>query len=152
MNRDNTPVFQTKNSRVYHFNDFEKNIQKEKDELDKVDRSFLDNEGEIGNLPNKTKYKFNKVTRKMDDLSKDMIEDSIDAIEDMGVKHTDHKFKIVDMKKESNDFSDLESSIIDILNSKLSIYLPSDGDVEIIDPESIKESAKKIIKLLKKQF
>ena len=95
MRKDNTQNYQTSNTRVQHFSDFTDNIGAEKDELEKVGRSFNKNEDDVHNLPNLTKMKFNKTTRKMDNLSKDEINDRIAALTD-GDKKTDHKFKIVD--------------------------------------------------------
>lgn len=95
MRKDNTQNYQTSNTRVQHFSDFTDNIGAEKDELKKVGRSFNKNEDDFHNLPNLTKMKFNKTTRKMDNLSKDEINDRIAALTD-GDKKTDHKFKIVD--------------------------------------------------------
>jgi hypothetical protein len=96
MRKDNTQNYQTPNSRIQHFSDFTDNVGAEKDELNKVKRSFLDNEDRVHNLPNVTKMKYNKVTNKMDNLSKDEVTDKIKSLEDDGVKKTDYKFKIVD--------------------------------------------------------
>ena len=94
MRKDNTQNYQTSNTKVQHFSDFTDNIGAEKDELEKVGRSFNKNEDDVHNLPNLTKMKFNRVTRKMDTLSKDEINDRIAALTDD--KKSDHKFKIVD--------------------------------------------------------
>jgi uncharacterized protein YaaR (DUF327 family) len=56
-------------------------LETEKEELKSVKRSFTNNDNKVGNLPNKTKYKFNHITRKMDDLSQDIIDDKVNAIE-----------------------------------------------------------------------
>lgn len=99
MQKDNT--YKTKNSTIQHFNDFSNNIEVEKDELKKMRRSsFLTNDDQVHNLPNATKYKFNRVTRKMDDISKGIVSDKIKTIDDDGEKDSTHKFKIV--KNESN--------------------------------------------------
>lgn len=94
----NDPNYQTKNSRVLNFNDFEENIGKEKEELKKVNRSFKKPDSE-NQTPGNTKFKYNKVTHKIDTLSKAEVEDDIDAIE---VKDKGHKYKIV----EDLDFGD----------------------------------------------
>jgi len=94
MRKDNTQNYQTPNTKVQHFSDFTDNIGAEKDELEKVGRSFNKNEDDVHNLPNLTKMKFNRVTRKMDTLSKDEINDRIASLTDD--KKSDHKFKIVD--------------------------------------------------------
>ena len=96
MRKDNTQNYQTPNSRIQHFSDFTDNQGSEKEELKRVDRSFTDNEDQVHNLPNLTKYKYNRVSNKMDDMSKDQVKDKIKSLEDDGVESTDHKFKIVD--------------------------------------------------------
>lgn len=79
--KHNTPTFNT-DRKVANFNDFVSNLPSELEELKKVKRSFRHEQGEVGNIPNKSKYKYNKVTHKNDELSKDMIQDKIDAIEE----------------------------------------------------------------------
>lgn len=96
MRKDNTQNYQTPNSIIQHFSDFTDNQGDEKEELKKVDRSFTDNEDQSYNLPNVTKYKYNRVSNKMDDMSKDQVKDKIKSLEDDGVESTDHKFKISD--------------------------------------------------------
>lgn len=81
--KDGTPTYNNGNRKVFHFDDFVNNINDEEKELKKVKRSFTKNDDNVYNLPNKTKYKWNKVTKKMDDLSQDMIDDKIDAVEDL---------------------------------------------------------------------
>lgn len=88
----NDPNYQTKNSRVLSFNDFEENIGKEKEELKKVDRSFKKPDSE-NQTPGNTKFKYNKVTHKIDTLSKSEVVDDLDAIE---IKDKGHKYKIVE--------------------------------------------------------
>lgn len=103
MHKDNTPNFQTNLSKLIHFNDFNNNIEKEKDELKKTKRSFTKNDNGAGtDIGNKTKYKYNKVTRKMDDTSLPEIEDDIKSIEKLDNKKSNHKYKI----KKFENFTD----------------------------------------------
>lgn len=96
MHKDNTPNFQTKLSKLTHFNDFINHSQEEKDELKKVKRSFTKNDSGTGtDIGNKTKYKYNRVTRKMDDDSLPEIKDDIKSLDNAGEKDTNHKYKIV---------------------------------------------------------
>ncbi len=78
--KDNTPIFNT-NRKVANFKDFIANKEVEKEELKKVKRSTnpnsVDQQQYIGNR----RYKYNKVTHKMDDISPDEVNDKIDAIE-----------------------------------------------------------------------
>ena len=96
MRKDNTQNYQTPNTRIQHFSDFTSNIGSEKDELDKMRRQRQSNEPGAVDLANKTAMKFNKVTHKIDNLSKDEVNDQINAIEDDGVKTPSHKYKIID--------------------------------------------------------
>lgn len=80
----NTPNYNTKQSKIANFRDFNDNIKQEEEDLEEVDRSFLDNEEKVGNLPNLFKDKFNRVTRKNDTLSRPEIDDKIKAIKSKG--------------------------------------------------------------------
>ena len=93
MRKDNTQNYQTSNSRIQHFSDFNNNIDNEKKELSRVSRSFTDNEDNVHNLPNLSKMKYNKVTHKMDTLSKDEVDDKLNSLD---TEEPNHKFKIVD--------------------------------------------------------
>jgi hypothetical protein len=89
----NDPNYQTKNTRVLNFNDFEENVRKEKEDLKKIDRSYIDNQEEIHQIPGNRKKKYNRVTHKLDDLSKAEVEDKISAIDDMGEVDPKHTWK-----------------------------------------------------------
>ncbi len=73
------------NKKIVNFKDFSK--EEEKEELTKVKRSFTKNSNDTQKFPNNSKYKFNKVTRKMDDLSSDMVDNSIKEL-DENVKYS----------------------------------------------------------------
>ena len=79
MNKDNTPTFNV-NRNVVNFKDFSDNIENEKEELKKIKRSTIPN-SEHQQHPGNKKYKYNKVSHKMDDMSPSEIDDKIDAIE-----------------------------------------------------------------------
>lgn len=68
------------NRKVANFKDF--SGETEKEELQKVRRSTKPNSEDQQHIGN-SRFKFNKVTHKMDDLSPDMIDDKIDAIEEL---------------------------------------------------------------------
>jgi hypothetical protein len=79
--KENTPTFNV-NRKVVNFKDFLSDPKGEEDELKKVRRSTKpnsENQQHIGN----SRYKFNKTTRKMDDLSPVEIDDSIEAIKEL---------------------------------------------------------------------
>lgn len=79
--KHNTPTFNV-DRKVANFKDFVSNLPQELEELKDVKRSFRHEQGEVGNIPNKSKYKYNKVTHKLGDVSKDQVQDKIDAIEE----------------------------------------------------------------------
>jgi len=78
--KDNQPTFNV-NRKVVNFKDF--SADSEKDELKKMNRQNKPNSDEYQKNFANSRYKFNKVTRKMDDLSPAEIEDKIDAIEEL---------------------------------------------------------------------
>jgi hypothetical protein len=71
------------NRKVATFGDFSNNIESEKEELKKVRRSTVPNTDDQQQHIGNGRYKFNKVTRKMDDLSPKEVQDKLDAIEDL---------------------------------------------------------------------
>lgn len=99
MRNDSSLNYNTSNSRVQNFKDFEENIRREKEDLKKLLRGYKKNvDGD--NLPNtdSDKLHFNNITHKMDNnIGKEIVDDSIDELED--VEDSDHKYKIVDEKK-----------------------------------------------------
>lgn len=79
--KDNTPTFNV-NRKVVNFKDFLANPNAEKEELEKMDRQNKPNSDEKQQHIGNSRYKFNNITRKMDDLSSAEIEDKIDAIDE----------------------------------------------------------------------
>lgn len=78
MNRDNQPTYNV-NRNIVNFKDF--NIEDEEEELLKIKRGTTPN-SERQQVIGNQKYKFNKVTRKMDEISPDMIDDELDSLEE----------------------------------------------------------------------
>lgn len=95
MRKDNTQNYNTRSTNIKHFRDLEDNSYEERDELEKVKRSYFHNDDHVHDLPNLTKYKFNKVTRKMDDISQDVVRDKIDSLDKRNIKRPKHSYKIV---------------------------------------------------------
>lgn len=81
MNRDNTPTFNV-NRKVVNFKDFSSDPQGEKEDLIKVQRSTNPNTPDQQQYPGNKRFKFNKTTYKMDDMSDDEVVDKINAIEE----------------------------------------------------------------------
>jgi len=85
----NSPSYQTSQSRVMSFNDFEQRKGEEKEELAQMKRNFK-KRGEMHDAPGETKNKWNKVTNKIDHLSHEEVEDNLEALEEKhhhGIKH-----------------------------------------------------------------
>jgi len=80
--KDNTPTYNSPQRRVVNFGDYCDNIDKEKEELKDIKRSITKNSIDGQKFPRNSKYKFNKVTRKLDDLTPDMIDDALDNLEE----------------------------------------------------------------------
>ena len=98
--KENTPTFNV-NRKVVNFKDFLSDPKGEETDLKKVRRSTKpksEDQQHIGN----SRYKFNKTTRKRDDLSPAEIEDKIEAIEDF---------------EGTNESADIEDKKIEIWNS-----------------------------------
>ena len=91
--------YNTKQSRIASFDDFVSNKKEELDELEKIDRSFLKNDNDEYNLPNLKKLKYNKVTNKLDDLSKEEVKDNIKSISS---KKKKHKYKAIIPSQQKN--------------------------------------------------
>jgi hypothetical protein len=98
--KDNTPTFNV-NRKVVNFKDFLSDPKGEETDLKKVRRSTKPNSEDQQHVGN-SRYKFNKTTRKMDDLSPAEIDDSIEAIEDF---------------EGTNENVDVEDKKIEIWNS-----------------------------------
>lgn len=59
------------------------NFGKEKEELKKVKRSIKPNTPDTQKYPKNSKLKFNEITRKMDDLTPDIIDDKLKSMEEV---------------------------------------------------------------------
>jgi hypothetical protein len=80
--KHNTPTFNV-DRKVVNFKDFSKDIESEKEELNKIKRQNKPN-SERQQLIGGERAKYNKVTHKLDrNLSPDMVKGKIDAIEDL---------------------------------------------------------------------
>ena len=90
--KDNTPTFNSGNRKVVNFKDFIQHSEEEKEELKDIKKNFTKNDKEIGLQQHK--YKFNKVTHKMDDLVEDEVDDKLEEfLENKEVSDTGKKYK-----------------------------------------------------------
>ena len=102
------------NRKVVNFKDFDSNS--EKDELEKVQRSTIPNSDEKQQHIGNRRFKFNKVTRKMDDLSPAEIQDNLDAIDEL----EDVKESRIEIKDTFVTMDDEDDEIQPNLNIKTS--------------------------------
>jgi hypothetical protein len=96
MRNDSSLNYNTDHSKVQNYKDFEKNIRKEKDELEKIKRGFKNNKDSGYNLPNtdSDKLKYNKITHKTDNnFGKEQLTDFLKHLDDE-VEDADHKYKL----------------------------------------------------------
>jgi hypothetical protein len=150
--KTNTPNYKSKN--VNNFSDFLDNIDSEKTELKDLKRSINPNSDNNQKYPKNSKFKFNKVTRKMDDLSLDEVDDKIDSIseskdnlinsmsrflEDYATNHTAFEKRGMDEGIEIlRNSSDLEEGILNInkkieeLTKKEKEFMPQDQKEDMI--------------------
>lgn len=80
MFKPNTNNYRTKYSKISQFHDFTDNISSEKDDLESVKRSYDQDHDSDYEIPNLFKYKYNRVTRKIDDKTKAEV---LDELEEM---------------------------------------------------------------------
>ena len=134
------------NRKVVTFGDFTNNIESEKEELKKVRRSTNPNSDEHQQHIGNGRYKFNKVTRKMDDLSPAEVQDKLDSIDEL--EETNELFNF---NKEKSPLMLLKS---DIDNAFKSIAVVSfdrtGGDKNNSREPSIEEVVKNIQEVISK--
>lgn len=78
--KTNTPNYNGRS--VSNFSDFIDNIEAEKEELKSMKRGINKNHDDTQKYPKNSKLKFNKVTRKIDDITLSEIDDKIDSLEE----------------------------------------------------------------------
>ena len=98
------------NRKVATFGDFSNNIESEKEELKKVRRSTKPNSEDQQHIGN-SRYKFNKVTRKMDDLSPAEVQDKLDSIDELEETNELFNFNKERKRGDSNVINTLRSEI-----------------------------------------
>jgi len=126
MRNDSSLNYNTKYSKIQNFKDFEKNVRKEKDGLEKVKRGYKYNKDGDYNLPNldSDKLKYNKITHKTDNnFGKELVSDFIDNLDDE-VKDTDHKYKL----EKEQDKVKMESYMGFVQNQMNAPHMSSDMD------------------------
>lgn len=111
MRNDSSLNYNTSNSRVQNFKDFEQNIQKEKDDLKKIKRNYKRNKDGDYNLANldSDKLKYNKITHKTDNnFGKEIVSDFLDSIDSEEFKSSKNGSKKFSLEK-GQDLTKMES-------------------------------------------
>lgn len=143
----NDPNFQTSHSRVASFKNFIDNIGKEKEELKKMNRSSFENPGELNQTPGGRKHKYNKVTHKIDDLSKAEVVDDTKSIDG---EENEHKYKIVENQSPqiSNSIEYIRKNMKDYWDGGKAQFTEEDVSTGLVEFAKIhvKNAVKEIIK------
>ena len=120
------------NRKVATFGDFSNNIESEKEELKKVRRSTVPNTDDQQQHIGNGRYKFNKVTRKMDDLSPKEVQDKLDAIDELeetneGESSIDDKIWdiVVDLYQNHTSIQAGYDDIMKLIKNDARVYQPS---------------------------
>jgi hypothetical protein len=150
--KTNTPNYKTKN--VSNFSDFMDNIESEKENLKDIKRGFNLNHDDTQKYPKNSKLNFNKITRKMDDITLDDVNDKLENLEESATEVNISSMKrfLDDYSSSHNPFqkrgmdegvevlrnsSDIESAILNI-NKKIEEWeskadiMPEDQRMDII--------------------
>jgi hypothetical protein len=120
MRKDNNKEYNTPESELKNFNDFDS----DKKGLKEEERNFLQNPDGY-NLPNKKKMRFNKITKTWQDVSEEDIKDKIKHLEKIKIKSFEQIINESSIKQQTNIeslFTDLEKYISNgkkILEEKL---------------------------------
>lgn len=94
-------------AKIVKFEDFKK--EEEQKDLQDLKRDFTKNSDDTQQFPRNTKFHYNDVTKKMDDLSVDEVDDSIESLEESnGSDLTAHQIvlnnlKMYDLENVAND-------------------------------------------------
>lgn len=105
--KTNTPTFNSGNRKVVNFKDFIQHDEEEKEELKDIKKNFTKNDKEIGLQQHK--YKFNKVTHKMDDLVEDEVDDKLEVFESSNIEELDYYYELTPLTIE--EFSNLREAM-----------------------------------------
>lgn len=107
-------------AKMVKFEDFKK--EEEQKELQDLKRTFTKNSSDKQQYPRNTKFHYNDVTKKMDDLSVDEVDDSIESLEEsLGSDLTAHQIvlnslKMYNLESVSKDDSLKEELAREIVN------------------------------------
>lgn len=102
-------------AKIVKFEDFKKEQEQEK--LQDLKRDFTKNSEDTQQFPRNTKFHYNDVTKKMDDLSVDEVDDKIEDLEDV-------------KEAFSKPFSiNLQKDVIDVLENLKTVDKVIDGTV-----------------------
>lgn len=87
---------------VSNFSDFIDSIDQEKSDLKNVRRSMNKNNVETQSYTKNSKYKFNHITRKMDDMTIDEIDDDIDSLHESNDVMVSRMYRLIEDYEETH--------------------------------------------------
>jgi hypothetical protein len=118
------------NTKVANFGDYCNNFEKEKEDLKKVKRSINPNTPDTQKYPKNSKFKFNNITRKMDDLTPDIIDDTLKSMEEETNEELGGGFNLSTVKGAWNklmgrdtDEYKITKSLIDMIKSNTEKFI-----------------------------
>lgn len=126
IHKDNTPTFNV-NRRIDTYKDFINNKQKEKEELEKMDRTEIPNSDTNHQIIGNKRHKYNKVSHKIDDISPEEIDDKLDTIKNENASN----LEVLDL---STNYFDLKPD----LNGDFSMEMIDEEDFDL-DAETYME-------------
>lgn len=110
--KTNTPNYNN-NSKVANFQDFCSDCEENK--LKAIKRSTKRNSPDEHQVIGNTKYKFNSVTRKLDDISPEMVDDRLDEL-DESFLHPSDDYNLIDSMKNTESYDELKESLKKLLD------------------------------------
>ncbi len=132
-------------TKIKYYRDFIDNEKEEIDDLKKTKKSFIKNQNNVGNIGNKTKFKWNKTTKKIDDISLDIIDDKIEELLKESVVVYSSAFKDIVKKIDSpvaNYLLEIEEQDLPVKNNYFDIS-DDNGFITFIMDGKSKEIDKK---------
>jgi hypothetical protein len=120
--KTNTPNYNN-NSKVVNFQSFCSDCEENK--LKAIKRSTKRNSPDEHQVIGNTKYKFNNVTRKLDDISPEIVDDSLEALDDIkeSIINESADFDLIQNMKQTSAYSELRDNLrvlLDEFQSKMS--------------------------------
>ena len=133
MRKDNTQNYQTGQTNIRHFRDFTQNVKVEKEELKKMSRNQMKN-ADGPNLSNIPRKKWNKVSKKWDDISKGEIDARLVELED--VTEPTQSWKFSNDEVNPNHFFKNNTDVVEPVKIKKFEAFSTRGDRDVPMPKN----------------